>query len=790
MLGVLSRSVGTGETPYEVPGFGPARALVDRLLYHGFSAHVHSITTTRRCRHLWRQCRWENVAENPASRKSRSLVAPSSSFAFTGGSPSLLNGTGEGKSVLRNSDGLISVASPSQSRSSSAQDSYSTSATQYEDLVDVAQQKLDSSASAKRVSKTDGKGNVVVSEGGNHYYDNVFTTHDDNSKVYDHIAKRLVRRVMEGYHGTVFAYGMTGTGKTFSMQGTASSPGVIPLAITDIFSYIRETPSREFLLRVSYLEIYNEKIHDLLSMPTPTGPGAFAQEEIKLREDSKRGVAKNSIVSHAKRAEEALGGGGDGGARVLLERYRMEIIELRKQLDTQAKKSHKEEEGEHEEEEEEEANDEVVEKERAREQIQEQRHEEQMLEMQLARTALKERIDHLNRLILSSKSIGVNARGLYSSLGMHSRFSAASIRSSLATSSSRRPSVERTASLTSTSSTIGRRSSGRSPRSSIGLEGSLGLPHEDESNLGEFCDGMASLAAQNRALQADLADNKRYIQTLEKRLLQARRASSSRASVGPPSTTTPALGSGPASKGILVGEDHSIATLLRDKDAEIAELRARLDDKDKMLAALRTVARSRDNADRVELRGERRTSQSLTVPVAPPHGSPKHFRHSASSTISWIAAEGLSRSSSSGSTTAKRAPGRSLARQVSRVRRRTRSVDEMSRMLDEMIQDRVETGQLVWSKRGSVRWAEGKGLARSRPDSEASESAASPPMQLPSSPLASPSLASSSLASPSLASPSLASPPIQLQLLSRTRSPPTVVFHHAQAAKGSVALEA
>ena len=121
--------------------------------------------------------------------------------------------------------------------------------------------------------------------------DNVFTTHDDNARVYDHIAKRLVRRVMEGYHGTVFAYGMTGTGKTFSMQGTASSPGVIPLAITDIFSYIRETPSREFLLRVSYLEIYNERIHDLLSMPTGVPLGSNqAQEEIKLREDSKRGV--------------------------------------------------------------------------------------------------------------------------------------------------------------------------------------------------------------------------------------------------------------------------------------------------------------------------------------------------------------------------------------------------------------------------------------------------------------------------------------------------------------------
>ncbi|KAK5007806.1 Kinesin-like protein kip2, partial [Cryomyces antarcticus] len=120
--------------------------------------------------------------------------------------------------------------------------------------------------------------------------DNVFTTYDSNAKVYDSAAKRLVRRVMEGYHGTVFAYGMTGTGKTFSMQGTATSPGVIPLAITDIFSFIRENPRREFLLRVSYLEIYNEKIHDLLAQSTPgtPGSGAVQQEEIKLREDSKR----------------------------------------------------------------------------------------------------------------------------------------------------------------------------------------------------------------------------------------------------------------------------------------------------------------------------------------------------------------------------------------------------------------------------------------------------------------------------------------------------------------------
>src|SRR6201999_2135087 len=107
-----------------------------------------------------------------------------------------------------------------------------------------------------------------------------------------------------------------------------------------------------------------------------------------------------------------------------------------------------------------EKNDEEEEK---REKEAEQRHEEQMLEMQLARTALKERIEHLNRLILSSKSTGVNASGSDSSLGMHPRLSTMtpnghlaqiSARSSLAPSTVGRNSLERTASVNSVS-TIG-----------------------------------------------------------------------------------------------------------------------------------------------------------------------------------------------------------------------------------------------------------------------------------------------------------------------------------------------
>lgn len=560
---------------------------------------------------------------------------------------------------------------------------------------------------------------------------------------------------MQGYHGIVFAYGMTGTGKTFSMQGTASSPGVIPLAITDIFSFIRETPSREFLLRVSYLEIYNEKIHDLLVPPNSNGVNGSQQEEIKLRENSTRGVyacslkeeivqsptqllrviargdqarrisstqfnsrssrshavvqivvesrerssisgtsldkqtalmssgvrvstlslidlagseraaetkerrtegshinkslltlgtviaklsgdndkegkstdrdgkhlpyrdskltrllqsalsgnslisilctiqigaagsaassgthtaetlntlkfasrAKNNIVSHARKAEEATTNMKESGTKVLLERYRMEILELRSQLEAQAKSK-------------------IDEDEKEKEKEAELRHDEQMLEMQLARTALKERIDHLNRLILSSKSTGVNSSRPYSSLSSNERFSsrsgngynsALSIRSSITCSTACRNSVELSISQNPIYSTA-----------QLPAQKNYGERHspgsmEDEDSLGEYGDGDASLAAQNRALQADLAEKTRYCRTLEKRLIQARRSSHSRASLGFSSSSK-----------FIRNEDQNLASLLKERDSEIAELRARLDDKDRMLVAIRASVRSHE----------------------------------------------------------------------------------------------------------------------------------------------------------------------------------------------------
>lgn len=197
---------------------------------------------------------------------------------------------------------------------------------------------------------------------------------------------------------------------------------------------------------------------------------------------------------------------------------------------------------------------------------------------------------------------------------------------------------------------------------------------DDEDSLGEFGDGTASLQAQNRALQADLADKTRYCQTLEKRLLQARRSSHSRTSVG---------FSSPSKTNIMVDEDHGVAALLKEKDAEIADLRARLDDKDRMLTALRSAARSRDAADR-----DPRVSQTLQLLE---NGPRSPFSTPA---VQLLENGHISPVPSSSPVMSLLSPN---------ARKRTKSVDEMSKMLDEMIQDRVESGHLVKGQRGSVR---------------------------------------------------------------------------------------
>ncbi|KAF2075045.1 hypothetical protein CYY_003655 [Polysphondylium violaceum] len=129
-------------------------------------------------------------------------------------------------------------------------------------------------------------------------YDYVFGMESNTKELYDAIANNIVLSSLKGINGTIFAYGQTSSGKTWSMKGNEQTPGIITLSIQEIFNYIAEnTHQREYLLKVSYLEIYNEKIKDLLSNPTESN----RNRKYKIYEDMYKGVyvegIKEEIVS-------------------------------------------------------------------------------------------------------------------------------------------------------------------------------------------------------------------------------------------------------------------------------------------------------------------------------------------------------------------------------------------------------------------------------------------------------------------------------------------------------------
>lgn len=101
-----------------------------------------------------------------------------------------------------------------------------------------------------------------------YFFDNVFGEESTQIDLYVDTARPIVDKVLEGYNGTILAYGQTGTGKTYTMSGNPDSPqtkGIIPNTFAHIFGHIaRGKENQKFLVRVSYMEIYNEEVRDLL----------------------------------------------------------------------------------------------------------------------------------------------------------------------------------------------------------------------------------------------------------------------------------------------------------------------------------------------------------------------------------------------------------------------------------------------------------------------------------------------------------------------------------------------
>ena len=95
----------------------------------------------------------------------------------------------------------------------------------------------------------------VASDATVYNLDNVFDSSWSTEAVYQQTTKDIVNKVVGGFNGTVVAYGQTGSGKTHTMRGTASNPGIVPLAVQDIFDQTCSNQDREYLFRVSYMEV-------------------------------------------------------------------------------------------------------------------------------------------------------------------------------------------------------------------------------------------------------------------------------------------------------------------------------------------------------------------------------------------------------------------------------------------------------------------------------------------------------------------------------------------------------
>eukprot|EP00064_Thunnus_orientalis_P020124 superscaffoldBa00005373_g20256 len=117
------------------------------------------------------------------------------------------------------------------------------------------------------IPKFQGEDTVVIA-GKPYMFDRVFASNTTQEQVYNACAQKIVKDVLEGYNGTIFAYGQTSSGKTHTMEGNlhdTDSMGIIPRIVQDIFNYIYSMDENlEFHIKVSYFEIYLDKIRDLL----------------------------------------------------------------------------------------------------------------------------------------------------------------------------------------------------------------------------------------------------------------------------------------------------------------------------------------------------------------------------------------------------------------------------------------------------------------------------------------------------------------------------------------------
>eukprot|EP00474_Spongospora_subterranea_P004617 CRZ05075.1 hypothetical protein [Spongospora subterranea] len=128
-------------------------------------------------------------------------------------------------------------------------------------------------------------------------FKHVFGPDATTSTVYEGLVAPIVRDSLFGVNGAICCYGQTSAGKTYTCQGNETEPGIIPLAIKSLFEAIRQDTDREFVVKLSYIEIYNEHVFDLL---------AGVEENLPLQEDKEKIIIKGLIEEEVSSQDQAF----------------------------------------------------------------------------------------------------------------------------------------------------------------------------------------------------------------------------------------------------------------------------------------------------------------------------------------------------------------------------------------------------------------------------------------------------------------------------------------------------
>ncbi|EFP88630.2 uncharacterized protein PGTG_14835 [Puccinia graminis f. sp. tritici CRL 75-36-700-3] len=143
--------------------------------------------------------------------------------------------------------------------------------------------------------------NASIHAGGSWFtFDGVHPPSTSTAEIYQSHIASMIQDAVAGYNSTLFAYGATGSGKSYSMIGSEKEDGIMQRAIEDVFDLVEQDQDREYVVRASYLEIYNEQLRDLLATdrPPPLASNGSAHQNIpKVHEDRQGRIFVRPLVS-------------------------------------------------------------------------------------------------------------------------------------------------------------------------------------------------------------------------------------------------------------------------------------------------------------------------------------------------------------------------------------------------------------------------------------------------------------------------------------------------------------